>query len=454
MSFSRFMLVIVGRRAVFLTALCCVVSLVLLGTYLMPPQYAAKAQVIVEGRPASPMLPTSNPLATEADLLQSERVSIAALRLLGLQHDKALVNKWQEDTEGRGDFESWAADQLLKKLDVKTSRDSNVLTLSYSSRDPATAAKTLNAFVKAYVDTTHEIREETETQSSASFGGRTKRLKAAMDLAQEKLASFESENKVPFTDERLDIENLRLSELNAQLVTLQSAAANAAGRERQAAADSSGIEEVLKDPLVSSLSFELARQEARLAELRSKAGDQHPSVAEQRSTLNELRSRLQTATARASSAVGIESRIAAERAASIQAALDAQRAKVMEVKSKREQARRLQLDLELARRAYDAAVIRTNDTVLDSGSSRGSVSVVKTATVPARAAFPRPAVNLVAAIIIGLLAGVAAAFWRESRDRRLRLDQDVYDLLEQPLLGVISGGGRNSRAMLTLSSRS
>jgi polysaccharide biosynthesis transport protein len=453
MSFSRFMLVIVGRRAAFLAALCCVVSLVLLGTYLIPPQYAARAQVIVEGRTASPMLPTSKPLATEADLLQSERVSIAALRLLGLQHDKALMNKWQEDTEGRGDFESWAADQLLKKLDVKTSRDSNVLTLSYSSRDPAAAAKTVNAFVKAYVDTTQEIREETETQSSASFGGRTKRLKAAMDLAQERLASFESEHGVAFTDERLDIENLRLSELNAQLVTLQSAAANAAGRQRQAAADSS-MEEVLKNPLVSSLSFELARQEARLAELRSKAGDQHPSVAEQRNTLNELRSRLETATARASSSVGVESRIAAERAASTQAALDAQRAKVMEVKSKRDQAKRLQLDLELARRAYDAAVIRTNDTVLDSGASRGSVSVVKAATVPPRAAFPRPAVNLVAAIIIGLLAGVAAAFWRESRDRRLRLDQDVYELLEQPLLGVISGGGRNSRAMLKLSNRS
>jgi polysaccharide biosynthesis transport protein len=447
MSFSRFMSVIVGRRVVFFTTLCCVVLLGLLGSYLVPARYAAKAHVILEGRPSSAALPASiaSQVATEAELFGSERVSIAALRLLGLQNDPELLSEWKETAGGRGEFESWAAEQLLKKLDIKPSRDTNIITVSYSSPDPALAAKTVNAFVKAYVDTTIQIREETEAQSSASFGGRTKNLKTALGLAEERLASFERENGVAFTDERLDIENLRLSELNAQLVTLQSAAANAAGRQKQAAANRSGMEEVLRDPLVSSLSFELAKQEARLAELRSRVGDRHPSVAEQRNILNELRARIDAATTRASSTIGVESRIAAERAASVQAALNAQRAKVMEVKSKRDQARRLQLDLELARKTYDAAVIRTTETVLDSGASRGTVSVVKAATIPAKAAFPRPAVNVPASIVMGLLLGIAAAFWRESRDRRLRLDQDVYDMLEQPLLGVISSG-KNSRA--------
>jgi polysaccharide biosynthesis transport protein len=452
MTLSRFTSVIVGRRVAFLTAFCCVLALVLVGTYLIPPKYAAKAQVIIEGRGSSAGQPTlASHLATEADLLQSERVSIAALRMLGLQKDPALIAKWKDSADGRGDFESWAAEELLKKLDVKPSRDSNVLTISYSSRDPSLAAKTVNAFVKAYIDATHEIREETGAQSSASFGGRTRTLKAALDQAEEKLASFERENGVAFTDERLDVETLRLTELNAQLVALQSAAINAAGRQRQAASNQSGMEEVLRDPLASTLSIELARQRARLVELRSKAGEQHPSVIEQRDTVNELRSRLQAATARASSMIGAESRIAAERAGSIQAALNAQRTKVMQVKAKRDEARRLQLDVDQARKSYEAAVTRANESVLDSGASRGNVSVVRMATAPAKPSFPRPEVNIVAAIVMGLLAAVAAAFWRESRDRRLRLDHDVYDLLEQPLLGVISSG-RTSGAPRMLSS--
>ncbi|HSV35555.1 MAG TPA: GNVR domain-containing protein [Ramlibacter sp.] len=441
MSLSRFLSVIVGRRTAFLAALGLVVALVLLGTYLMPPRYTASAQVMVEGRSPAAAMPTiSSHLATEAELLVSERVSASALRLLGLDKDPALKKKWTDATGGRGDFDAWAAEQLLDKLDVKPSRDSNILTIAYSSPDPDVAAKTVNAFLKAYVDTTHQIREESAAQTTDSFGGRTKNLKTALAQAEEALARFQRENGVAFTDERLDIENLRLADLNTQLVLVQSAAAQAAGRQRQAAVNQSGMEEVLRDPLVASLSGELARQESRLVELRTRAGEQHPAVVEQRDTLRALRSRLDAATSRASSSIGVESRIAAERAGSLQAALDAQRAKVMQTKVLRDQARRLQQDLELARRAYDAAVIRASETALESGSSRGNVSVVKVATVPGKPASPRPMVNLVASIVMGLLAAVAAAFWRESRDRRLRLDQEVYDMLEQPLLGVLSSG--------------
>lgn len=453
MSFSRFVSVIVSRRLVFFVTLCLVVALVLLATFLVPPRYTAKAQVIIEGRAASFQAPQTlaSRLTTEAELIESERVSIAALRQLGLHNDPELRMKWKDKTDGRGEFEAWAAEQLLRRLDVKPSRDANIITISYSSADPSVAAKTVNAFVKAYMDTANQIREEAEVQSFASFGGKTKNLKAALQLAEQKLASFESEHGVAFTDERLDIENLRLSELNAQLVTLQSAAANAAGRQRQA--DQLAMDEVRKDPLVTSLTFEWARQEARLAELRSRVGDQHPSVNEQRNVLNELKARVNAASARASSSFGLESRIAAERAGAVQAALNAQRKKVMEVKTKRDEARRLQLDLELARRAYDAAVIRANDTVLDTGSSRGSMSVVKEATIPAKPAFPQPAINIPASILIGLLAAIGAALWRESRDRRLRLEQDVYELLEQPLLGVISSGRIAGPRTLRLSSR-
>lgn len=441
-----------GRRLAFLTTLCCVVAVVMLGSYLLPARYTAKADLLVEQGRSAQMLPTmSGQLATEAELLQSERVAIAALALLGMREDPVLRQKWKEKSGGRGEFESWAAEELSKKLNVMPSRNSNILTVSYSSPDPVLAAKTVNALLKAYVDTARELRGESATQSSATFSDRTSRLKTALDLAAEKLARFQRENGVASTDERLDIENLRLSELNAQLVMLQSTAANAAGRQRYAAGGS-GMEEVLRDPLVATLSADLARQQAKFAEMRSKLGDQHPAIAEQRESLADLKGRLDAATRRASSAIATDSRIASERAGSVQAALTAQRAKVMEVKSKRDQAQRLQLELDAARRAFDAAVTRANEAVLDSDSSRGNVSIIKTATVPAKPAFPRPADSLAAALVLGLLAAVVVVLWLESGDRRLRLDEEVSELLEQPLLGVISHG-RRSTPLLQLSNR-
>jgi capsular polysaccharide biosynthesis protein len=49
---------------------------------------------------------------------------------------------------------------------------------------------------------------------------------------------------------------------------------------------------------------------------------------------------------------------------------------------------------------------------------------------------------------MGLLAAILVVLWRESRDRRLRLDQDVPELLEQPLLGLISHDKRSTPLLL------
>jgi chain length determinant protein EpsF len=454
MSYGRFIAVIAGRPVAFLTALGGVVLAVLLGTWLMQPRYVAKADVIVEPRGwVAGQIRDTSFVATEADLLRSERVAIAALRQLNLQKDPALLDKWKEATGGRGDFEAWATEQLSKKLDIKPGRDSNMLSVTYSSPDPEVAAKTVNAFVKAYVDTARQIREETAAQSSESFSDRTKSLKAAVQQAETKLASFQQENGVVFTDEKLDVETLRLAELNAQLVALQSNAAAAAGRQQEAAARGSGMQEVLGDRLVATLSADLARQEGRLEELRSRAGDQNPALIEQRSVVNALRRGLDAATARATSSIAAESRIAAQRAGTLQAALTAQRAKVLEVKAKRDQAQVLQRELDLARKAFDSAVTKSNESMLDSGASRGNVTIVKAATVPHSPALPRPAVNLAASIVMGLLAAIAVVFWRESRDRRLRQDEDVAGQLDLPLLGVISGD-RRTAGFLKLASRS
>ncbi|GAB2582995.1 hypothetical protein GCM10027034_13830 [Ramlibacter solisilvae] len=443
---------IAGRRGAFLLAFSAIVLLTVLGTMLMPRQYVARAQVMVESRaPASPIPSISSPVAAEAELIESVRVAIAALRLLGLQDDEQLKNKWKESIGGEGDFETWAGEQLLKKLDVKPSRESNMLTISYTSRDAGSAARTANAFVQAYVDIARQIREETATRTTGAFSGRTGRFKAALDTAEEKLATYQRENGISVTDEKLDVENLRLSELNTQLVALQSVAANAAGRQRQSQANRAGMDEVLRDPVVSLLSADLARQEARMVELRSRLGDQHPSVIEQRNALEELRGRVDAASRRVTSSIAGESKIAAERVATIQSALEAQRAKVIELKSKREQALRLQRDVELARRAYDSAVMRTNESVLDTGGPRESISIVKPATAPALPSSPRLIVNLIASLVIGTFAGVLAAFWRESRDRRLRLEDDVLQLLDQPLIGVMSNGDRE-RHRLTYAS--
>jgi hypothetical protein len=49
------------------------------------------------------------------------------------------------------------------------------------------------------------------------------------------------------------------------------------------------------------------------------------------------------------------------------------------------------------------------------------------------------------AVLVGLLLAVAATMLREARDQRLRLDIDVLQSLQQPLLGVLPSRAKTRR---------
>ena len=54
----------------------------------------------------------------------------------------------------------WLADLLKKKLDVKPSRDSNVINIEFTGTDPGFAAAVANAFAQAYIDINLELKVE------------------------------------------------------------------------------------------------------------------------------------------------------------------------------------------------------------------------------------------------------------------------------------------------------
>ena len=53
---------------------------------------------------------------------------------------------------------------LTKNLDVKPSRESNVIQINYRSPDPRFAAGLANAFAQAYIATTLELRVDPAKQ--------------------------------------------------------------------------------------------------------------------------------------------------------------------------------------------------------------------------------------------------------------------------------------------------
>ena len=432
--------------------LLCVAATAAVSTTMLK-RYTASASVMLDARSPDQVAGgtpnTSLPggyLATQMDLIASERVGRAVISALTLNKDADLQAAWREAGDGKGDFEAWLSEALQKGLSIRPAAASNVVTIAYISDDAAHAAVMANAYVKAYIDTSLELRMERLRQHSSFFDARAKELKADLDRAQAKLSEYQQKNSLLVGDDKLNLEATRLAELSAQLLVAQSANAEVAGRLRQAGQRTEQLQEVWQNPTVAALGAEVTREEVRLREMTSRMGESHPQLIEQEARLSELRAKFAAEKGRAVSNVSFGNSATQSRVVQISSALEAQRSKVLRMQSQREQSGGLQREVDTAQRAFDTMQQRVSLASIESQNTQTNLSVLKHATVPMAPSSPNLLKNIGASIALGTLLGLGLVLGREQLDRRMRTVDDVSEL-KQPMLVSLPVSAHARRAL-------
>ena len=271
-------------RCVVLTALA-VLAIGVTVTVLMPKRYLAEATVLLDVKSTDPLngsmvqgMMAPSYMNTQVDLLESEAVALRVVHELQLSEMPQLQAKWTAATQGRGEFDTWAAAMLSKQLDVSPTRDSNLLHIGFAWTDPTFAARAANAFVKAYIDTTLELRVAPAREYKQFFDTSAEKLRANLEQAQSKLSAYQQENGLIGSDETLDVENARLNALDAQLVQVQSEALSSGSRQTQALSNSDSSRDTMDSAVVSGLRADLQRDRVKLSDWSDTLGPNHPQV--------------------------------------------------------------------------------------------------------------------------------------------------------------------------------
>lgn len=446
MSLAQLLLVLKGRWKPALIVWFVIVALTLTISLVLPKQYLATSTVVVDIKPdplAGFLMGQQIPayVATQIDIIQSERVALRVVRNLKLAESPEIRQQWLDETKGKGSIENWLSELFQKFLIVKPGRDSTVIAVSYKNQSAQFASAMANAFVQAYLETTVEMRVDPARQYTSFFDSRAKEAREALDKAQTKLSEFQRENGIIASDERLDIETSRLNELSSQYVSLQALASESSSRNAQANQSAERMPEVINNGLVAALKADISRAEARLQELNSRYGENHPNVIETRASLSELRTRLDAEIKRVTGSVGVTNTVTRAREADVRASLEAQRAKVLKLKTVRDEGTLLQRDVENAQRAFEQTMQRFSQTNMESQTTQSNVYVLTQATPPVQPDSPRVTLNTVIAFFVGLVIAVIVALVMEMLDRRLRAPEDVVHALGLPVIGMIPAPG-------------
>lgn len=442
---SQFLRILIARKRTVLLVLLLIFALDVGVTLILPKKYTAVATVVSDPRAPDPvygyMMPNYGGVEanteTQVDIITSDRVALQVVRLLGLDKDPKAIEQWKVDGEGRGTVEQYYSTILSHAVDVKPSKESDVIAIQYTSPYPDEAAEVVNAFAKAYVDVSLELRTDPARASSVFFDARTRQLRSDLEKAQTRLSEFQRAHGITVTDERLDVENARLNELSSQLTAVQAVQAESQSRENQARGNAATSPDVMQNPVIQQLRTDIARSEAKVHELNNQLGRNHPQLLAAQAELDSLKSKLQSEMLEVAGSVGTANTVNLKRESEIRAALEEQKRRVLEMRAERDQAGVLEKDLEEAQKAYDLVAQRRSQTNLESLNQQANVAVLSEALPPLEPSRPRVRLNLLLGAFVGTLLGIGAALIAELRDRRMRGMEDVEQVFGLPLLTTL-----------------
>lgn len=446
MRLGLFFRIVRARLGLILSILAITLGSAAIASVWMPKVFSPSAVLFVDVKSLDPVLggavhsPQSvrGVLATQVEIIQSDRVVHAVIRELGLDRRRDIVEAWTRDTGGGGEIVTWLTRAMLKRLTVTPSNEGSTLTLAYESTDAKAATDIVNSFARQYLQATLSLRADPARQSAEYFEQQVAVHRERLRAVQAKMSAFQQASGIVATDERLDIENLRLQELSSQLVSVQSLAAES--RSRSAAIGRSGrdsLPEVVQNALVQSLKTDLSRAEARLQEMTSRLGSNHPQYQSTQAEVEALRSRLNTEIDKVSRSIVASSQMNAQREAEIRAALEAQRARVLRLKKDHDQLAALRGEVEEAQKALDLVSQRLTQTNLESQAPQSNVSLLSPALVPAEPSRPKPMLNMIVGAFAGLVLGLLAALSIETFKRPIRSTDDLLHATAVPVLAVL-----------------
>jgi chain length determinant protein EpsF len=458
MDLNQYLLALKARRKAFITVFAVTVFTAIVVALLIPKRYDAQATILIDARDEQTMAPLhlsprerSGYIFTQVDLLTSGKVANRVVRDLKLASQPGVREDWEKDTGGVGSIEDWIASNLLEKLKVDTGA-SNILIVKYSSGDAKKAADIVNAFAKAYLDYSLELRVEPSREAANWFDEQVKALRGEVTTAQSKLATYQKQKNIAGPEERMDVEYSRLAELNAELGRQKATTLDAETRYKQAQdliKDGVSLEafpEVLANGYVITVKGALQAAEGRLQEQSEVYGEKHPVYQRTLAEVQGLRERLNGEAKKVVTGLGNAVAQNRKRVAELQDAMAAQQDRISKMRESRVDLAVLTRDLENAQRAYDTALARAIAVKMDSKVRKTNLAVLTPAVEPVKPAMPKVGLISGLSVVIGLLLAAALVYALEMMDRRVRSRTDLESRLAVPSLGILSrwtpAGGR------------
>ncbi len=450
---------------------------------LMTPQYRAEVDLLADPSQTS-VADGAQPVSTamlwlfyetQKDILGSRRIALSVVDKLNLvereRREKArkhasaldLVRKWSDfewklwlpdawrdklndveaqDLEAR-DPRLVLADRLRKALEIRTEKNSQIISVAYLDRDPKLAADVANAVADAYIEFGLASRLETIKQQTQWLNEQLAGLKEKLRRSEERLQRYQREQGLIDSENQQKLISTELGSLSSELVRAQTKRSEAEVRYRQvekirrSGGDVGTLASVLHSPLITRLKSKQSELYRKVSELSERYGKKHPKMIAAKSELKEATRVLNRAIDKVVGGLKQEYEIARSNERRIRGMMAARKRAIREIKGKSFDLTQYEREVENDRLVYESFLNKFKEMDVTGDYDGSNIKIVDRAIVPHKRYRPKRTLMTLGFLVVGLLFGTIVAFLRDRLDSRFTLLEQAEESLDLPGLGVV-----------------
>jgi succinoglycan biosynthesis transport protein ExoP len=342
-------------------------------------------------------------------------------------------------------------DSLRRHLTIAPVGRSRAIRITFTSRQPETASSVVNTLADVYTGEHFRLRDQARREANDWISGRIQELRQKSDAAARAVEDYRAAHGLLRGKDSLIVEQ-EITEVNTDLTVArkQRAEAEAALANAQRAMANGHPERlapVLSSPLIQQLRSQEAQFVARRAEVMSRVGVSHPAAIAAAAELRDVQGRINTEVQRILQSVQDAVKVAQTNENALVARMTDLRSGVGKANSLTVGLQERQREADANNALYQTFLTRWKETDPQVNSPMVNVRVLSRAVAPDQPASPNRRLISAAGVVLGLIAGAAAALSKDGLAQGVHTRSEVEKLIGSPPLGSIPFLRRPSNAL-------
>ena len=479
------------QKALFLTVLLLTLLFTVLVSWTMTPYFRAVSTVQIEKQGAqivdfgelnqtTPDMGEFDPFfRTQYEQLKSRELAQRIIQQLNLQarlfeHDfnpplkTALldrfntlfnpllnpilgwINQLREDNKITGSTVD-PVDEFLEHLYVEPVERTHLVKVFYETPDAKLSAEIVNALVKTFISERQANSSETDLYAQTFLELELEKSRDRLTASEEALVEYARENDILEVNNSQEAQEKKLTDLNASLVAAEQKKIEADSKLRQS---DGSEEEALRNPVVEALKQQLTELEGQyqnqLSVFKPAYPDMQQLAVEIENVKSKLANEMRTVKRTARSSLQVESNAANDVVERLRDELENYKDQLIDLRDRSVEYNALQRELETNRKLYEDLLQRNKEVGVASGVTTSNISIIDKAQPPVKSFRPNKLLNILIALLAGLMLASAFALLREALRNSLSSGAELEQFSGLPILGTVPYVRRARQADLPL----